>query len=126
MRLRDETQKRAEALKAFGERKPTREEMCKHIQGYAAVEGKWVKYAKDHVTSCGIPKEVVQQIQTSHSRTLTARKNICSGGPGPGVAAAPAAPSLSDALGTSRLPVPDTTRTGRGTLDTLTGNAIAR
>jgi len=41
------------------------------------------------------------------------------------VAAAPA-PSLSDALGTTRLPTPETTRTGSGTLDTLTGNAIQR
>lgn len=126
MKLRDETQKRAEILKAAGERKPSREEMCKQIQGYAAVEGKWAKYAKDHVANCGIPKEIVQQIQTAHARTLAARKNVCSGGPQPGVAAAPATPSLSDALGTSRLPVPDTAKTGRGTLDTLTGNAIAR
>jgi hypothetical protein len=101
--------------------------LCKLIQGYAVVEAKFLKYAKDHVASCGIPKDIVQQIQASHTRTLTARKNVCASGPMPGsAAAAPAAPSLSDALGTSRLPVPDTTRAGRGTLDTLTGNAIAR
>ena len=38
--------------------------------------------------------------------------------------AGPAAPSLSDALGTTKLPTPQTTKTGNGTLDTLTGNAI--
>ena len=96
--------------------------MCKLIKNFAAAESKWVKYAQDNMNNCGIPPQAVQQIKTSHSRTLAAEKNVCSAGP----TAAPAAPSLSDALGTSRLPVPDTTSSGKGAFDTLTGNAIAR
>jgi len=40
-------------------------------------------------------------------------------------AGVPAAPSLSDALGTNRLQI-ETKKTGTNYLDTLTGNAIQR
>jgi hypothetical protein len=41
--------------------------------------------------------------------------------------AAPRGPSFSDALGTgARLPDSNSVRSGRGTFDTLTGNALAR
>lgn len=120
--LRTEVEKRGMAAKAGQEKKVTREEMCQLIKKFAAAEGKWVKYAVDNVSNCGIPQQAIQQIKASHSRTLIAEKNVCAAGP----AAAPATPSLSDALGTSRLPVPDTTNSGRGTFDTLTGNVIAR
>jgi hypothetical protein len=57
-----------------------------------------------------------------HSNTEQTKVKICAAGPGP--TAAP--PSLSDALGTSRLPTPETTKSGSGTLDTLTGSALSR
>ncbi len=121
--LREKTEKLAMTAKAAGERKAPREEMCKHVQAYAAAEAKWVKFTSDNVTRCGIPPQVAKQLREVHDRTLVARKNICAAGPGPG---GPAAPTLSDALGTARMPVPDGSQSGRGTLDTLTGNAIAR
>jgi hypothetical protein len=119
-KLRDEVQKRGHAAKAAGERKASREEMCKHITAYSAAELKWVKFTEAKVTSCGIPREVVQQLKQVHSNTEQTKGRICAAGP----SAAP--PSLSDALGTARLPTPDTTKSGSGTLDTLTGNAIQR
>jgi hypothetical protein len=63
-------------------------------------------------------------LQEAHNHTLVARKNLCAAGGGP--AGAPAAPTLSDALGTGRLPLPEGSQSGAGTLDTLTGNAIQR
>ena len=46
---------------------------------------------------------------------------------GPGPAGPPAPPSLSDALGTSRIPDASNIRTGKGgTFDTLGGSPIAR
>jgi hypothetical protein len=123
--LREHVEKLAQNTKAVGERKGPREEMCKAIQVYAAAEEKWVKFTVDNATKCGIPPEVPKQLKMVHERTMTARKNICATGPtGPGGPAA--GPSLSDALGTTHLPVPDGSHSGRGTLDTLTGNAIAR
>jgi hypothetical protein len=55
-----------------------------------------------------------------HTNTEQTREKICTAGP----AAGGGAPSLHDALGTDRFATPDTTRTGSGTLDTLTGSAI--
>jgi len=124
-KLRDDVQKKGLAAKAAGERKATREEMCKHVTAYNAAELKWVKFTTANVsTSCGIPAEVAQQLKKVHVVTEQTREKICAAGPAAG--GAPAAPSLSDALGTTRLPTPETTRTGSGTLDTLTGNAIQR
>jgi hypothetical protein len=121
-KMREDVQKKGIAAKAAGERKPTREEMCKHITVYAVAEAKWVKFTESNVTACGIPREVAQQLKTMHGRTEQNREKICA----PGAAAGPVAPSLSDALGTTRLPMPETTKSGSGTLDTLTGNAIQK
>ena len=56
-------------------------------------------------------------------RPCGATRAVCAAAPGP---AGPSAPSLSDALGTSNMPVPGRSQSGSGTLDTLTGNAIGR
>ena len=121
-KLREDVQKHAMAAKAASERKVSREEMCKHIQAYSAAELKWVKFTEANTSSCGIPAQVAQQLKQVHANTEQTKAKVCAAQP---VAAAPA-PSLSDALGTTRLPTPETTRTGSGTLDTLTGNAIQR
>src|SRR3982074_1081985 len=69
--------------------------------GATAAEHNWIKFSEDNRAKCGIPKEAVNQIKGVHVHTADARKKICATGPQAG---APAAPSLSDALGTSRLP----------------------
>ena len=122
-KLRDDVQKKGLAAKAAGDRKATREEMCKHITAYSSAELKWVKFSESNVSTCGIPVQVVQQLKQVHGHTEQTKEKICAAGPGGGPAAAP---SLSDALGTTRLPTPETTKSGNGTLDTLTGNAIQR
>jgi hypothetical protein len=119
-KLRDDVQKRGLAAKAAGQRKVSREEMCKHITAYSVAELKWVKYTETNVQSCGIPAEVVQQLKQVHINTEQTKEKICAPAP-----AAPA-PSLSDALGTWRLPTPDTKKSAGGSLDTLTGSALAR
>lgn len=122
--LRANVEKLGANARSAGERKVPRDEMCKVIQAFAAAEAKWVKFTNDNAVRCGMPPELPKKLREIHNNTLNARKNICAAGPaGP---AGPAAPSLSDALGTNRLPVPDGSQSGRGTLDTLTGPAIAR
>jgi hypothetical protein len=122
--LRTTVEKLGANARAAGERKVPREEMCKVIQAFATAEAKWVKFTSDNAVRCGMPADLPQKLREIHSHTLKARKNICSAGPaGP---AGPATPSLSDALGTNRMPVPGGSQAGRGTFDTLTGNAIAR
>jgi len=112
------------AAKAGGEKQVSREEMCKLVTAYSAAEIKWVKFAETHKTKCGIPDQIVQQLKTVHARTAEGQKKLCSAGPAGGPAAAP---TLSDALGTATLPArePEKRKPG-GTLDTMTGNALAR
>jgi hypothetical protein len=119
-KLREDVEKKGMAAKAAGQRKVGREEMCKYITTYATAEAKWVKFTESGVQTCGIPAQIANQLKQVHSNTEQTREKICAAGP------AAAAPSLSDALGTSRLPTSETTKTGSGTLDTLTGSAIAR
>ena len=119
-KLKGDVEKRGLAAKAASARKVSREEMCKHITGYSAAEVKWIKYTEANVQSCGIPAEVVTQLKQVHTGTEQTKEKICAAGP----SAAP--PSLSDALGTARLPTPETTKSGSGTLDTLTGPALQR
>jgi hypothetical protein len=122
--LRSEVEKRGVAAKGAGDKHAPREEMCKLVTAYSAAETKWVKYSSDNMAKCGIPKQVVEQIKAVHVRTADAQKKICAAGPGQ---AGPATPSLSDALGTATLPNRATEqRKPGGTLDTLTGNALAR
>ncbi len=124
-KLRAETEKRGLAAKAAGEakKKPTREEFCKLVTAYSDAEARWIEFAAKNMSKCGIPKEILTQIKTAHTHTAEARTKICSAGPMPG-----AAPTLSDALGTANLPSQETEKrkSGGGTLDTLTGNALSR
>jgi hypothetical protein len=125
LKLREDVEKKGLAAKQASEHKATREEMCKYITVYSAAELKWVKYAQNGVATCGVPASVAQELKTIHGHTEETKAKICAVGAA-GVVGTPVPPSLSDALGTTRLPVPATTRTRTGTLDTLTGNAIQR
>ena len=62
-------------------------------------------------------------IKANHAKTIQIRNQVCSAAP----VAAPAGPSFSDALG-GPIIADDTSakQPGRGTFDTLTGNALSR
>lgn len=122
MPLRNEAEKRGQAIHRASDKKAPREEICKLFNSFSDAEGKYVSYAEKNATWCGIPAGAVQQMKANHVQTLKIRKQVCS------VAAAPRprGPSLSDALGTTTVPSASTTHTGRGTYDTLTGNPLSR
>ena len=125
-KLQAETDKRAKAAKAAGQRKAPREEMCKVLQAFEGAIGKWAKYVKDNSASCGIPPKIGQQLATGHMNIANNAKAVCSG---QGVAGgAPRAPTLSDALGTTQMPTPEPNRpsVATGTFDTLTGTPLGR
>ena len=123
VKLREDFEKKGRAAKAVMEHKPSREDACKQITAVYTAEAKWVKFTEANVAGCGIPRGVADQLKTMHEHTELIRKNICAAGP----AAAQSVPSLSDALGTSRLPMPETTKSSGGsTLDTLSGNVLQK
>jgi hypothetical protein len=122
-KLRDSVDKVAASARSKSEKKASREDVCAAITSYAAAESRWAKYTVDNTTRCGIPPEFGKQLTAANAKTQTVRKRVCSAGPAGG---APAAPSLSDALGTTRR-TPDAGSQGKsGTFNTLTGNAVAK
>jgi hypothetical protein len=85
-----------------------------------------IKYVEAHAASCGIPQQIADQLKNGHKNTEKMEKQVCT------VAAqvqqrGPAAPSLSDVLGSSAsLPEANTSKKGGSTFDTLNGNVLTR
>jgi hypothetical protein len=122
--IREDVEKSAAVIKAASDRKASREEVCPLFKTFAAKEGKMVAFLETNQKLCGVPPKIVAQMKTNHSGTIRIRNTVCSAAP---VGGAPHAPTLSDALGgpiiaddtSAKLP-------GRGTFDTLTGNALQK
>lgn len=121
--LRDETQKKADAIEAASKRKATPQVACKLFQVFLASESKMIKGIEENGSQCGIPANVPQQMKVSHARAQQVAKQVCDVA---AQAARPAGPSLSDALGASPIIPDSSTKAGGGTFDTLSGNALAR
>jgi hypothetical protein len=124
--LRDEAEKRGLALKTAVQKKVSREEVCTLIKSYSAAEGKVVKFIQTNAGWCGIPAEAASSMKANHVRTQQSEKQVCSGGGMAGGAPKPTGPGLSDALGTTRGGSLDPLAPNSGTLDTLTGNVLAK
>ena len=107
-------------IKAASARKASREEVCPLFKNFVAKEAKMLTFLETHQKLCGVPPQIITQIKTGHAKTMKIRDVVCSAAP-----VGAAAPTLSDALGgpiiaddtSAKLP-------GRGTFDTLTGNAL--
>ena len=123
--LKAEAEKRGKAIQAATSKKDkaTREEVCALFKNYSAAEAKLVKFIKDNSSKCGIPAEAAVQMKANHDRTIKTQTQICSAAGGP---ARPTGPGLSEALGTTRGGTLDPLAPNNGTLDTLTGNVLAR
>jgi hypothetical protein len=124
--LRDEAEKRGLALKNAIQKKASREDACTLIKAYSAAEAKVVKFIQANASWCGIPAEAANSMKANHVRTQQSEKQVCSGGGPGGGAAKPSGPGLSDALGTTRGGALDPLAPNSGTLDTLTGNVLAK
>jgi hypothetical protein len=121
--IREDVEKSAAVIKAASERKASREEVCPLFKSFAAKESKMIAFLEANQKACGVPPKAIAQVKANHAGTLRIRNAVCSAAP-----AGPArAPTLSDALGgpiiaddtSAKLP-------GRGTFDTLTGNALQK
>lgn len=119
-KLRDDAQKRANAIRVAGERKATPKEACALFNSFSAAEVKLIKFASEQASACGIPPDVLANLKKGHARTTDIRTKVCEAAARP---AGPAAPSLSDAL---TAPVADSKniRSGGGTFDTLSGKPL--
>jgi hypothetical protein len=128
MVLRQEAEKRGNAIKAAGERHAPPEEACKLIGNFTQSEIKMIKYVETKSQTCGIPPQVADQLKAGHKNTMAMQQKVCA------VAQqqqqrGPAGPSLSEVLGSSSaLPEANASakRSGGSTFDTLNGNVLSR
>jgi len=120
VKLRDDAQKKAQAVQTAGKGHAERKEMCTLVTRFATAEGLVVKFLADNKSWCGIPDEAVTSSKKNHEATLKFRDTVCAEAP------KPKAPTLSEAIGMPTLDTEKNTKTGRGTFDTLTGNPLAK
>jgi hypothetical protein len=126
--MRQDAEQKAGLIKAASARKAPPEEACKLISNFAAAEVKMISFIETNSNKCGIPPQIGQQMKAGHANTEKLRITVCNvaaqraqGGGGP------AAPSLSEVLGTDvGLPEARATKRGGTTFDTLSGNALDR
>ncbi|MCA6111055.1 hypothetical protein [Bradyrhizobium cenepequi] len=123
--LREETERRGKLIKIAGEKKAGPDEACKLIGNYSQAELKMMKYVKENSAKCGIPPQILDQLQNGHKNTEAMQKKVCA------VAQQiqnrpPAGPTLSEVLGSASAPEAVPTRKGGSTFDTLNGNVLAR
>jgi hypothetical protein len=127
MPLREEAEKRGKLIKAASDRHAPPDEACKLISSFGVAETKMLKYVETHLTQCGIPPQVLDQLKNGHKNSETMQQRICQVAQQAAQAPkGPAGPSLSEVLGSSTaLPEANNTRKG-STFDTLNGNVLAR
>jgi hypothetical protein len=126
--LREEAEKRGKLIKAAGDRKAPPEEACKLITSFGQSEIKMIAYIESHAAKCGIPPQVAEQLKTGHKGTEGLQKRVCNVAQQQQQQQKVAAPSLSEALGSSAA-LPDASsakKSGGSTFDTLNGNVLAR
>jgi hypothetical protein len=118
-KIKDEAEVRGQAIQAAS-KTHDRKVMCGAVTRFVESEAKVVKFLADNQTACGVPPQAVANAKAGHEKTVEFRDKVCAAEP------PPKAPTLSDALGTPMLDTAKNTKTGRGTLDSLTGNPLAK
>jgi hypothetical protein len=123
--LRQEVEKRFEAAKAGIDRRGSAAELCNLLTKFTQAEMQMIKYVRENGPACNFPPALLESAQASNAKSEGYRKQACTAAAAPAKPARPAAPTLSDAL-SPPVAGKDNTRTGRGTLDSLSGNPLAR
>jgi hypothetical protein len=122
IQIRDDAQQKALAIRTAVQNKAERKDICALVQRYYTAESSVVKFLEENKSWCGIPDQAIKAAKDNHEHTLKFRTAACTEAP----ATKPRAPSLSDAIGTPSVDTGANTKTGRGTLDSLNGNPLAR
>jgi hypothetical protein len=125
--LRQEAEKRGQALKAASEKRAGPDVACKLISNFIQAEVKMIKYVETNSARCGIPPQISEQLKKGHQSTEAMQTKVCAAAQQAKNQPA-AGPSLSDVLG-SAAALPEATvakKSGGTTFDTLSGNALTR
>jgi hypothetical protein len=125
--LREEAEKRGKLIKAASDRKASPDEACKLIKNFGQSEIKMIKYVEANSAKCGIPPQIADQLKNGHKNTEKMQAQVCNVAQQQVQQQRAAAPSHSEALGSSAgLPEAQTVKKGGSTFDTLNGNVLTR
>jgi hypothetical protein len=81
--LREEAERRGHLVKAASDRHASAGESCKLISEFITAEVKMIKYLQVKSAECGIPPNVMDQLNAGHKRSESMRARICAyAGPG--------------------------------------------
>src|SRR5579872_3182566 len=81
IKLRDDAQHKAMAVRAAMEKKADRKDICTLVQRYYAAESVVVKFLEENKTWCGIPEQAIKAAKDNHEHTLKFRTAACSEAP---------------------------------------------
>jgi hypothetical protein len=118
-KLTAEAQKRSALVGAALKSKADRKEICTLMTSFVSAETSVVKFLQDNKVWCGVPDQIIAISKANHEKSMKFRTTACEEAPHP------KAPTLSDAIQAPSVDSAKNTKTGRGTLDTLTGNPLA-
>lgn len=124
MPLREQADKRYEAAKAGIDKRGSPAEMCSLLTKLTQAQTTLLKFVEKNSATCPFPPGLLDNIKAGHVNSDGYRKQWCAAANAP-TRPARAEPTLSDAL-TPPVAGKDNTSTGRGTLDSLFGNPLAR
>ena len=122
MQLRTDAQQKAAAVRDATQHKAERKKICELMTRFSAAEETMVKFLVANKTWCGVPDAAITAAKAGHENTLKFKKLACTEAP----VAQPKQPTLSDAIAQPSVDTGSNTRTGHGTLDSLSGNPLAR
>jgi len=120
LRLRNEAQQKALAVRNATAHKADRQKVCELITRFSAAEETVIRFLVKNQTTCGVPEQAIKTSKVNHEQTLKFRKLACAEAP------KPKEPTLSDFIGQPSVDTSSNTSTGRGTLDSLSGNPLNR
>lgn len=124
--MREDAEKKAKLIKAASDRHAPPDEACKLLGNFDAAQVKMLTFVVKNSGRCGIPPQIADQLKTAHQSVDKMKVMVCRAAE-QRKNAGPAAPSLSEALGSvSSAPEINTGKKGGTTFDTLNGNVLAR
>jgi len=122
VKLRTAAQEKATAVREAAQHKADRKVVCSLVQRFYTAEAVVVKFLEDNKTWCGIPEQAIKSGKAGHEQTAKFRDAVCNEAAVP----KPHVPTLSDAIAQPSVDTGANTSTGRGTLDSLSGNPLAK
>jgi hypothetical protein len=91
--LRDELQKHGTAISAANEKGADVKVACRLFRSYIVTEYRLLQAMDAHGGSCGVPKEIYQQVRSSHAKAQQIGKQVCDAA---ARGSAPSRPTLYD------------------------------